>query len=99
MNEIDAIREKKLAELKQKMEREKAENFRKTILTHALTNEAYQRLCFVKQSHPDIAERVEYAITQYSQTNPNLRINEEQLKAILQEISASMRKDFKIIRK
>lgn len=99
MNDLNAIREKKILELKQRMEEQKAEEYKKTMLSHVLTSGAYQRLCFVKQSHPSIAQQVEYAIIQYLQTNPNLKIDEEQLKNILYEISSTMKKDFKIIRK
>ena len=86
MNDLNFIREKELHEMQRKMEEERIEVYKKNILTHVLTKSAYQRLCFVKQSHPGIAQQVEYAIVSYSQSNPNLRINEEQLKEILREI-------------
>ena len=99
MNELDEIRERKLLELQKRLEEEKVERYKKNMLINILTKKAYQRLAFVKHTHPKLAQLVENAILQYSMTNPNVIINEEQLKNILYELSSTTKRDFKIIRK
>ncbi len=106
-DDLRKIREEKLMEMKQKfmqkkndeIRRERIDNYKKRLLGKVLTKKAYERLCFVEQSHPELAQRVQFAILHYAQTNPELRINEAQMKEILRDISSTTKKDFKIIRK
>ncbi|MEM7826274.1 MAG: DNA-binding protein [Candidatus Aenigmatarchaeota archaeon] len=73
------------------------EEIKKTILKKILSKEAFERLCRVKLVKPELANQIELYLTQlYQEGKINKEITEEQLKMILEKISAS--KKFKIIK-
>ena len=103
--ELEHIRQKKLAELQdsvddQKVERaqERLEAQKQALLRTILTTEARQRLTNIRMVRPEFAEQLELQLIQLAQTG-RLRtpINDDQLKDILRRMQ-SQKRDFTIRR-
>jgi programmed cell death protein 5 len=103
--ELERIRQKKLAELQdsvddQKVERaqERLEAQKQALLRTILTTEARQRLTNIRMVRPEFAEQLELQLIQLAQTG-RLRtpINDDQLKDILRRMQ-SQKRDFTIRR-
>lgn len=73
-----------------------AENMKKQILFKHMTKEARERLNFVKQAHPQLAEQMEMAILQTLQMGHNLTIDENQIREIFNKLYS--KKEFSIRR-
>jgi programmed cell death protein 5 len=98
--ELEALRQKKLAELQeqqiasQMQEEQKAalEAQKQAILRQILTEEARQRLANVKLVRPQVAEAVEVRLIQLAQQGAiNDKLNDTQLKDILRKIQGQKR--------
>jgi len=101
-NELEAIRQRKLAELQArqaeqvKKEREALEAQKQALLRQILTEEARQRLANVKLVKPQLAEAVELRLIQIAQQGAiKEKITDLQLKEILRKIQG-VKKDTKI---
>jgi programmed cell death protein 5 len=106
MDELEALRKKKLAELQAQAEAEQAnkeqvaqaESQIKQILTQILTPEARSRLITIKMAKPEFASQVELLLIQLAQSGQiKSKIDDVQLKALLAKVSKP-KKDFKIRR-
>lgn len=96
MEDIDEIRQKKLAELQRKMEDEKAKEDadknqqmqKQLILRSILTPEARSRLTNLRLSRPDYANAIEMQLISLAQSG-NLRgkVTDLQLKDILRKLA------------
>ena len=106
MDELEYIRQKKLAELRKKLEEQKVEKPEEqqkvnalaqleSIVMEHLTAEAKQRLFNIKMAHPDkyvIALQVLYQIiSRYGQ-----KIDDETLKKLLAKVFSKTRRETKI---
>lgn len=101
MNEdIDKIKERKLRELKSKMESEKEgekrkeelEKQKKQLLRKILTSEARSRLANLRIARPEFTERVELQLIQIARTGRiDLPINDDQLQKILKKLQQNKR--------
>ena len=98
--ELEAIRQKKFAQIQeqqaasQAQEEQKAnlEAQKQSILRQILTEEARQRLANVKLVRPQVAEAVELRLIQIAQQGGvKEKINDEQLKEILRKIQGQKR--------
>ncbi len=97
--EIEAIRQKKLAQLqKQQASNVQEENQavldaqKQAILRQILTEEARQRLTNVKLARPQLAEAVELRLIQLSQQSTiSEKISDLQLKEILRKLQGQKR--------
>jgi programmed cell death protein 5 len=106
MDELEALRKKKLAELQayaeaeqaNKVQLEQTESQIKQILTQILTPEARSRLTTIKMAKPEFGSQVELLLIQLAQSGQiKSKINDAQLKALLAKVSKP-KKDFKIRR-
>ncbi|RMF90959.1 MAG: DNA-binding protein [Methanobacteriota archaeon] len=106
MDELEALRRKRLAELQAQAEAEQAQKEQlaqaqaqiKALLTQLLTPEARERLARIKMARPEYATQVELLLIQLAQAGQiKGKITDEQLKALLARI-ARPKKDFKIKR-
>lgn len=103
--ELERIRQKKLAELQdsvddQKVERaqERLEAQKQALLRTILTTEARQRLTNIRMVRPEFAEQLELQLIQLAQTGRlKTPINDDQLKDILRRMQ-SQKRDFTIRR-
>ncbi|MHA2357164.1 MAG: DNA-binding protein [Candidatus Heimdallarchaeaceae archaeon] len=98
--ELEAIRQKKLAELQQDQEaarmqeeqRAALEAQKQAILRQLLTEEARQRLANVKLVRPQLAESVELRLIQLAQQGAvSEKLTDSQLKEILRKIQGQKR--------
>ena len=98
--ELEAIRQRKLAEIQEQQINAKAheeqqaalEAQKQSILRQILTEEARQRLANVKLVRPQVAEAVELRLIQIAQQGGvREKINDEQLKEILRKIQGQKR--------
>jgi programmed cell death protein 5 len=98
--DIDELRKKKMEELKERQgqggqadpeaaeaQREQAEAQKKAMLRKALTDGARKRLNTIRMSKPEFAEKVEQQVVALHRSGRlNGRIDEEQMKELLQEL-------------
>jgi len=100
--DIDELRQKKMEELKQRQgqggqggadgeaaeaQRQQAEAQKKAMLRKALTDGARKRLNTIRMSKPEFAEKVEQQVVALHRSGRlNGRIDEEQMKELLQEL-------------
>jgi programmed cell death protein 5 len=106
MDELDALRKKKMAELQARLQEEEAKKEQlaqaeaqiKAVLTQILTPEARERLARIKMAKPEYATQVELLLIQLVQSGQiKGKISDAQLKALLAKITKP-KKDFKIRR-
>ena len=95
-DEMEAIRQRKLAELQQQQAAQEAQEEQKatleaqkqSILRQILTEEARQRLANIKLVRPQVAEAVEMRLIQLAQQGSlSAKLTDEQLKEILTVLS------------
>jgi programmed cell death protein 5 len=96
--ELDKLRKKKLLELQQQQQfqdsmdqqdsqQQEFEDKKKMILRAILTSKAKERLGNIKISRPEIAENIENQLIVLAQSGRlEGKINDEQLKSILQQV-------------
>ncbi len=98
--ELDLIRQRKLAEMQQQQaaqeaqeeERATLEAQKQTILRQILTEEARQRLANIKLVRPQLAESVEVRLIQLAQQGSlSEKLTDAQLKDILRKIQGQKR--------
>lgn len=96
-DELEELRQKKLEKLQERQQgadqeavdaqREQADAQKKALLRQSLTDGARQRLNSVKMSKPEFAEQVERQVVALAQSGRlQGRIDEDQMKEILQEL-------------
>lgn len=99
-DELDAIRQRKLDELKQQAAQDHAaeqqaaevEAQKEAILRQILTPEARQRLTNIKMVRPQVAEQIEVQLIQLAGSGRlRSRVTDEQLKALLKQIQGRER--------
>jgi programmed cell death protein 5 len=99
-DELEAIRQKKLAELQQQAAQEhlaeqqaaEVEAQKEAILRQILTPEARQRLTNIKMVRPQVAEQIEAQLIQLAGSGRlRSRVTDEQLKALLKQIQGRER--------
>ncbi len=98
--ELEAIRQRKLASLRQQALREQAEEQaaaeaqaqKEAVLRQILTPEARQRLTNIKMVKPQFAEQIEMQLIQLASTGRlKGQVTDEQLKALLQQLQGKER--------
>jgi len=106
MDELDALRKKKMEELQARLQEEQARREQlaqaeaqiRALLSHILTPEARGRLANIKMTRPEFAAQVELLLIQLAQSGKvKGKINDAQLKQLLAKV-ARPKKDFKIRR-
>lgn len=99
-DELEAIRQKKMASLREQALREQAEEQaaveaqaqKEAILRQILTPEARQRLTNIKMVKPQFAEQIEMQLIQLASTGRlKNRVTDEQLKTLLQQLQGKER--------
>jgi programmed cell death protein 5 len=99
-DELEAIRQKKMASLREQALREQAEEQavaeaqaqKEAILRQILTPEARQRLTNIKMVKPQFAEQIEMQLIQLASTGRlKSRVTDDQLKTLLQELQGKER--------
>ena len=99
-DELEAIRQRKLASLQQQALREQAEEQaaaevqaqKEAILRQILTPEARQRLTNIKMVKPQFAEQIEMQLIQLASSGRlKGQVTDEQLKALLQQLQGKER--------
>jgi programmed cell death protein 5 len=99
-DELEAIRQRKLASLQQQALREQAEEQaaaevqaqKEAILRQILTPEARQRLTNIKMVKPQFAEQIEMQLIQLASAGRlKGQVTDEQLKALLQQLQGKER--------
>jgi programmed cell death protein 5 len=99
-DELEAIRQRKLAALQQQALREQAEENaaaeaqaqKEAVLRQILTPEARQRLTNIKMVKPQFAEQIEMQLIQLASTGRlKGQVTDEQLKALLQQLQGKER--------
>ncbi len=99
-DELEAIRQKKLASLRQQALKEQAEEQaaaevqaqKEAILRQILTPEARQRLTNIKMVKPQFAEQIEMQLIQLASTGRlKGQVTDDQLKALLQQLQGKER--------
>jgi programmed cell death protein 5 len=99
-DELEAIRQRKLASLQQQALREQAEEQaaaeaqvqKEAILRQILTPEARQRLTNIKMVKQQFAEQIEMQLIQLASAGRlKGQVTDEQLKALLQQLQAKER--------
>ncbi|MDH4213806.1 MAG: DNA-binding protein [Candidatus Odinarchaeota archaeon] len=99
-DELEAIRQRKLASLQQQALREKAEEQaaaevqaqKEAILRQILTPEARQRLTNIKMVKQQFAEQIEMQLIQLASSGRlKGQVTDEQLKALLQQLQGKER--------
>ncbi|MCD6108602.1 hypothetical protein B6U70_00220 [Euryarchaeota archaeon ex4484_162] len=107
-DELEELRRKKLQQLQQSAEEEKAleeavareefERQKRMILRAILTSEARNRLARIKLARPEVAESIENQLILLAQSGKiREKITDEQLRIIISKIMPK-KKDFKIRR-
>ncbi|UCE10833.1 MAG: DNA-binding protein [Candidatus Thorarchaeota archaeon] len=98
--ELNAIRQRKLAELREaaaqeqavEQQRAEAEAQKEAILRQILTPEARSRLMNIRMVRPQFAEQIELQLIQLASSGRlKGRVNDEQLKALLKQIQGQER--------
>jgi len=98
--ELEAIRQRKLASLRQQALREQADEQaaaeaqaqKEAVLRQILTPEARQRLANIKMVKPQFAEQIEMQLIQLASTGRlKGQVTDEQLKALLQQLQGKER--------
>jgi programmed cell death protein 5 len=99
-DELDAIRQRKLAALRQEAAQEEArrqqiaeaEAQKEAILRQILTTEARQRLSNIKMVKPQFAEQIEMQLIQLASAGRlKSRVTDEQLKSLLMQLQGKER--------
>ncbi|MFW9921421.1 MAG: DNA-binding protein [Candidatus Thorarchaeota archaeon] len=99
-DELDAIRQRKLAEIQQQAAEEQiaeqqsaeANAQKEAILRQILTPEARQRLTNIRMVKPQMAEQIEIQLIQLASSGRlRSRVTDEQLKSLLQQIQGKER--------
>jgi programmed cell death protein 5 len=99
-DELEAIRQRKLASLQQQALRERAEEQaaaeaqaqKEAVLRQILTPEARQRLTNIKMVKSQFAEQIEMQLIQLASTGRlKGQVTDEQLKALLQQLQGKER--------
>lgn len=99
-DELEAIRQRKMASLREQALREQAEDQaaaeaqaqKEAVLRQILTPEARQRLTNIKMVKPQFAEQIEMQLIQLASTGRlKNRITDEQLKTLLQQLQGKER--------
>jgi programmed cell death protein 5 len=99
-DELDAIRQKKLAELQQQAAQEQAaeqqaaevQAQKEAILRQILTPEARSRLTNIRMVKPQLAEQIEMQLIQLAGSGRlKGRVTDEQLKGLLQQLQGRER--------
>jgi programmed cell death protein 5 len=99
-DELDAIRQKKLAELQQQAAQEQAveqqaaeaQAQKDAILRQILTPEARSRLTNIRMVKPQLAEQIEMQLIQLAGSGRlKGRVSDEQLKGLLQQLQGRER--------
>ncbi len=105
--EIEALRRKKMSELKQRLAQEQQQAQRKqqvemqkqAILRRILTSDARQRLTNLKMVKPELTNQIELQLLQLAQAGRlSIPVTGDQLKKILAQLQSN-RRDIKIRRK
>ncbi|MCK4436033.1 DNA-binding protein [Candidatus Bathyarchaeota archaeon] len=105
--ELDALREKRMKQLQQRLtlEQQQAqtqqqiENQKQTLLRRILSTEARQRLTNLKMVKPEFAEQIELQLIQLAQTGRlKIPVADDQLKKLLVQLQPQ-RRDIKIRRR
>lgn len=99
--ELEAIRERKAAELQRRLEEEKRkrelESKREALLRSILTQEARERLYNISLVKPELARAIEdYIIQLVSAGRLSVPVGDEIVKRLLAEMDERTRKDYKI---
>jgi len=98
--ELDAIRQRKLAELQQQVAQEQAgeqqaaevQAQKEQILRQILTPEARSRLSNIRMVKPQLAEQIEMQIIQLASSGRlKSRVSDEQLKGLLKQLQGRER--------
>ena len=94
--ELDAIRQRKLAALQERTVQEQqvseAQSKKEALLRQILTPEARQRLTNVKMVKPQFAEQIEAQLIQLAASGRlKGRVDDDQLKTLLQQIQGRER--------
>lgn len=98
--ELEAIRQRKLAELQQQAAQEQAgeqqaaevQAQKEAILRQILTPEARSRLSNIRMVKPQLAEQIEMQIIQLASSGKlKSRVSDEQLKGLLQQLQGRER--------
>lgn len=106
-DELEAIKKKKLEELKKQMEyeegiedsEEQIEAQKKAVLRSCMTTEARERLARVKMARPDVAEGIEQQIIMLAQRGAiKNKVDDKTLKKLLSNITQK-KKEIKIERR
>ena len=98
MNEEELIRQRKLAELKRRMEEEQVKKAKKIAMSQLLDKEAYARLSNIRVVKPELADEIEtYLIYLAQQGRIRGKITDAQLKSLLDR--AVKKKEFRIVRR
>ncbi|MEO2241343.1 MAG: DNA-binding protein [Euryarchaeota archaeon] len=93
----DQAREGRVEERKKEEQRALEEAQRRAILRRILTPEARERLARVRLARPQLAQAVENYLIQLAQSGRlDGRVDEDQLKRLLKQVSKATRRDFKI---
>ena len=99
-DELDAIRQRKLAELQQQAAQEQAaeqqasevQAQKETILRKILTPEARSRLSNIRMVKPQLAEQIEMQLIQLASSGRLIeQVTDEQLKTLLQQLQGRER--------
>lgn len=99
-DELDAIRQRKLAELQQQAAQEQAADQqaaevqaqKEAILRQILTPEARSRLTNIRMVKPQLAEQIEMQLIQLAGSGRlKSRVTDEQLKGLLQQLQGRER--------
>ncbi len=98
---IKKLQEKMMAELAKKKEEEEAAAAEQVkidaIVKRIVTLEAWERLKRVELAKPDLANEVKlYLIQLYSSGRLTRKVSDEELKALLSQLSERRRRDFNI---
>ncbi len=106
MDELEALRKKRMAELQARLQEEEARKQQfehseaqiKALLTELLTPEARSRLTTLKMAKPEYAAQIELLLVQLAQSGQvKTKITDAQLKALLAKVRKP-KKEFKIKR-
>jgi programmed cell death protein 5 len=104
--ELEQIRQKKLAELQEQLQEQQQEQLRiqqqitqlENFVKQRLTKEALARFGNLKAAHPEFAVQVLVVLSQLIRAGKAESINDEMLKSVLQELQAE-KHSTRIIRK